>query len=68
MFFQTYPGTYPSHVGIYIGDDKFISALNQNTGVVISPLDGYFLKRFVGARRVLPSNRKFDDNTGNRSG
>ncbi|MGC9167601.1 MAG: LysM peptidoglycan-binding domain-containing protein [Desulfurella sp.] len=68
LFFQTYPGTYPSHVGIYIGDDKFISALNQNTGVVISPLDGYFLKRFVGARRVLPSNQKFNDNTGNRSG
>jgi len=67
LFFQTYAGTYPSHVGIYIGDNKFISALNQNTGVVISPLDGYFLNRFVGARRVLPSHEKFDY-TGNRSG
>ncbi|MGB9755966.1 MAG: LysM peptidoglycan-binding domain-containing protein [Desulfurella sp.] len=67
LFFQTYAGTYPSHVGIYIGDNKFISALNQNTGVVISPLDGYFLNRFVGARRVLPSHEKFDYN-GNRSG
>lgn len=67
LFFQTYAGAYPSHVGIYIGDNKFISALNQNTGVVISPLDGYFLNRFVGARRVLPSHEKFDY-TGNRSG
>lgn len=67
LFFQTYAGTYPSHVGIYIGDNKFISALNQNTGVVISPLDGYFLNRFVGARRVLPPHEKFDY-TGNRSG
>ncbi|OSS41818.1 NLP/P60 family protein [Desulfurella amilsii] len=67
LFFQTYAGTYPSHVGIYIGDNKFISALNQNTGVIISPLDGYFLNRFVGARRVLPSHEKFDY-TGNRSG
>lgn len=67
LFFQTYAGAYPSHVGIYIGDNKFISALNQNTGVVISPLDGYFLNRFVGARRVLPPHEKFDY-TGNRSG
>jgi LysM repeat protein len=67
LFFKTYAGVYPSHVGIYIGDNKFISALNQNTGVVISPLDGYFLNRFVGARRVLPSHEKFDY-TGNRSG
>ncbi len=67
LFFQTYNGAYPSHVGIYIGDNKFISALNKDTGVVISPLDGYFLSRFVGARRLLPSNEKFDD-TGNRPG
>ncbi len=67
LFFQTYNGAYPSHVGIYIGDNKFISALNKDTGVVISPLDGYFLNRFVGARRVIPSNEKFD-NTGNRPG
>ncbi|HHS49091.1 MAG TPA: LysM peptidoglycan-binding domain-containing protein [Desulfurella acetivorans] len=67
LFFQTYAGTYPSHVGIYIGDNKFISALNQNKGVVMSPLDGYFLNRFVGARRVLPPHEKFDY-TGNRSG
>lgn len=67
LFFQTYAGAFPSHVGIYIGDNKFISALNQNKGVVITPLDGYFLNRFVGARRVLPSHEKFDY-TGNRSG
>jgi len=67
LFFQTYAGTYPSHVGIYIGNNKFISALNKNSGVVISPLNSYFLNRFVGARRVLPSHEKFDY-IGNRSG
>jgi len=68
LFFQTYNGTYPSHVGIYIGDNKFISALNKGSGVTISPLDSYFLSRFVGARRVLPSTNEKIDDIGNRPG
>ena len=53
IFFTTYaPG--PSHLGIYIGDGKFVHALNQNTGVITSALDSdYYKSRYLGAKRVL---------------
>ena len=39
IFFQrTYAGLFPSHVGIFIGDGKMISAENFGTGVKISSL------------------------------
>ncbi|MBL0387712.1 C40 family peptidase [Tumebacillus sp. ITR2] len=53
VFFTTYaPG--PSHLGIYVGEGKFIHALNQQKGVTTSKLDtDYYNARFVGARRVV---------------
>ena len=53
LFFTTYaPG--PSHLGIYIGEGKFVHALNQNTGVITSALDNdYYNVRFLGAKRVI---------------
>jgi hypothetical protein len=53
VFFTTYaPG--PSHLGIYIGEGKFVHALNNSTGVIASPLDNdYYKTRFVGAKRVI---------------
>jgi peptidoglycan DL-endopeptidase CwlO len=52
VFFNTYGSI--SHVGIYIGDGRFIHAGNSKTGVVISSLgEGYYASRYVGARRVL---------------
>ena len=42
------------HVGIYIGENKFIHAANSREGVVITSLaSSYYSKRYVGARRVI---------------
>ncbi|MEB3101875.1 C40 family peptidase [Paenibacillaceae bacterium T2] len=52
VFFNT-GGFGISHVGIYIGDGKFVHA-STDAGVVISRLDEtYYAKRYVTARRIL---------------
>lgn len=51
VFFNTL-GNGVSHVGIYEGNNSFIHASSAKGHVTISKLDGYYARRFVGARRV----------------
>ncbi len=57
VFFRTY-ASYPSHVGIYIGNGKFIHFSSMYHGLAISSLgDRYFSRRFLGAKRVLSEKK-----------
>ena len=52
VFFRT-DGKQVSHVGIWVGYDEFIHA-SSSEGIIITSLeDGYWRKRYVGARRIL---------------
>lgn len=43
-----------NHVGIYIGNNKFIHFSSSRKGLAIDSLESdYFKKRFIGAKRVL---------------
>lgn len=56
LFFRT-TGRGVSHVGIYLGNNKFIHA-STSSGVTVSDLyEPYFLKRFVGAGRLATDDR-----------
>ncbi|MEK7238531.1 MAG: LysM peptidoglycan-binding domain-containing protein [Nitrospirota bacterium] len=52
VFFKTY-ASFPSHVGIYLGNNLFIHASRFARKVTIDSLDTpYYLKRFIGAKRI----------------
>ena len=43
-----------SHVGIYVGDNKFIHAPSTGRSVAIDSLSGsFFSKKIIGARRII---------------
>lgn len=52
VFFNTMRRTF-SHVGIYIGDNKFVHSPSTGSTIRVDDLDDrYWEKRFTGARRV----------------
>jgi peptidoglycan DL-endopeptidase LytE len=54
LIFFASRGKTPSHVGVYIGDDKFLHAALKAKRVLISSLTTpWYTKRFLGARRLL---------------
>lgn len=53
IFFRTY-ASFPSHVGIYLGNNLFIHASARAKKVKIDSLDtAYYSKRFIGAKRLI---------------
>jgi cell wall-associated NlpC family hydrolase len=53
LFFRTY-ASFPSHVGIYLGENLFIHASSMVRKVSIDSIDlPYYRKRFIGARRLV---------------
>lgn len=44
---------YIGHVGIYIGNNRFVHASTSTTGVIISELNGYYWTRGYEARRIV---------------
>lgn len=58
VFFATYRPTI-SHVGIYVGDGKFVHAANSRKGCRVDTLlSGYYAKRYRGARRYTGKRLK----------
>lgn len=54
VFFRDYSYTgAASHVGIYIGNGKFVHAANASSGVIVTSLSQtWYANRYVGARRI----------------
>ena len=58
VFFRTY-ASFPSHVGIYLGNNLFIHASSRGKKVTIDSLETpYYFKRFIGAKRLIEAENK----------
>lgn len=56
VFYNTMKSAF-SHVGIYLGNNRFIHAPSSGGGIRIVDMDeAYWAKRFDGARRILQQN------------
>jgi cell wall-associated NlpC family hydrolase len=53
VFFKRNQSARPTHVGIYIGDGRFIPTSRRKECIYIDYLDSrYFAARFLGAKRI----------------
>jgi|SRR5690554_2612390 cell wall-associated NlpC family hydrolase len=53
VFYNTMRSAF-SHVGIYLGDNRFIHAPSSGGGVeIVNMNEAYWAKRFDGARRII---------------
>ncbi|HHW20955.1 C40 family peptidase [Thermodesulfovibrio thiophilus] len=58
VFFKTY-ARFPSHVGIYIGDNLFIHASSRSKKITIDSLEApYYISRFIGAKRIIDADKE----------
>jgi len=61
VFFRT-RAKYPTHVGIYLGDNRFIHASAHDRKVTIDSLDEpYYEKHYLGAKRLLPEGERTEN-------
>lgn len=70
MFFKTKGDGTISHVGVYIGNNQFISALSDgnNTGVIVSSIkEGYWKPKYAAVGKFLPSGNGVNSSSGNSS-
>lgn len=56
VFFRTY-ASFPSHVGIYLGNDLFIHSSSKGKKVSIDSLETpFYFRRFIGGKRLIFDN------------
>ena len=61
VFFRTY-AKYPSHVGIYLGDNRFVHASSRERKVTVDSLDApYYMKHYIGAKRLLLEQNQIEN-------
>ena len=61
IFFNTRRGSN-THIGIYLGGNKFIQSPRTGENIQISDLSGYWMQHFNGAKRVVQEEQ---DQSGN---
>jgi cell wall-associated NlpC family hydrolase len=54
VFYNTQGRAY-SHVGIYLGNDRFVHAPSSGSEVRVDNLRGYWMRHYSGARRIIES-------------